>query len=239
MNKSNAFKQATLALAVMVGSLGTAQAQSASGWSLEVGGAASRAATLPLDVALGPTVQVAGRTVLSTGQAVRVAVGRQFARTDDQGRAAWPWRLELEFWQHSADRESVSVGLLQLPRQDALKHSAVMLNVLVPLAQSEAKGAEGQPDWRAWVGLGFGQRQTQVPDASSSSCACLPARSDSGAIGQVKLQMERRLGESAFVQFHMTGLRINGFSTEAGRFPQTRYGDQSIGEYGLAVRWVF
>lgn len=229
----------SLGVVAAIGTAGAASAQENSSWSLEVGVAGTRAATVPLDVALGPSIQVAGRTAFAAGQAGRVALGRQFVSTDDQGRPNRPWRLELEWWQHRADRESVSVGVLQLQPRDEVEHTAVMVNALVSIARSESQGQEGQPDWRAWLGIGLGQRKTRLPDASSIACQCLPARSDAGPVGQVKLQVERRLGESSFLQMHVTGLRINGWATEASRFPQTRYGDQSIGEIGVALRWVF
>lgn len=210
-----------------------------SAWSMGIGVAGARATTLPVDVALGPVIQVSGRTELGSGLAGRMSFGRQFERLDDQDNPAMPWRLEVEAWQHRADRQAVSVGLLKVPRTDAVEHSALMLNALVPIAQSDARGAQGQPDWRVWVGVGVGMRQTRMPDASITSCQCLPARSDTGGIGQLKFQIERRLGEGAFIQAHVTGVRVSGSGTESGRFPQTRYGDQTIGELGFALRWLW
>jgi hypothetical protein len=241
MKTNRAIIQKSLIVATMVlAATGRAHGQEPrSAWTMELGVAGARAATLPVDVALSSAIQVSGRTELASGMAGRVAFGRQFERLDDQGKPAMPWRVEVEAWQHRADRQSISVGLLKVPRSDSVEHSALLLNALIAIAQSDARGAQGQPDWRAWVGVGAGVRQTRVPDASSSACQCLPARSDTGGIGQLKFQIERRLGEGAFIQAHVSGLRVSGTSTESGRFPLTRYGDQSIGEFGLALRWVW
>lgn len=235
----NRIQRASGAAMLSLLSVGADAAPAEPGWTFELGAAYSRAAGSAVDVELGPRVALSGQTQTGNGLAGRLAVGRQFEPRNRSGETGTPWRLELELWQHEADRSSVQVGQLKLAPGDRISTAGAFLNALVPVVRSDAESTRGQPNWRLWVGGGIGWAQTKQPGLSSAACNCLPSRADGGAATQLKLQLDRRLGDESFVVTHLNAVRTGGAATAAGSYPVTRYAGRALVEAGVSLRWTF
>lgn len=225
----------------LLGALTPAGATQAAGsaWSFEVGAGMGRAGTVPLEIRLGGPVALAGVTEMEAGQSLRATLGRQFEREQSSDDKPWPWRLELEGWQHRGDRRSIRIGQRLFNPGDTVDRTALMVNALLGVYSSEARNALGHPDWRLWLGVGAGWGTTKQADASTASCPCLPARSDNGTVTQIKVQLERRLSENAFFQLRAASVRVPGAESDASRSPITHYGAQALGEVGVSLRWAW
>lgn len=182
------------------------------------------------DVAMGGPVLLHGRTELSAGPAWSLALGREYRREreDQQYRHT---RYELEYWQGSVRRDSVSVSSIRLSPHDTLDARALMVNALLRV------GATDNTRW--WAGAGLGYGQVNHPDLGGSvpGCKCLGPEKATGLAWRIKFLVERPVSADTALFLQLGHLGLPGGAT-AG-LPSTRYGKLGTHEVALGLRMRF
>ena len=151
-----------------------------------------------------------------------------------------PWRAEVEIWNGSAKRESITVGALNVKPGDTVRATAVFFNGAVRLVESDELKANLLPTWRAWLGAGLGYARISNPSASIlSGCNCLAAVSDSGLAAQIKLMIERQVSDNTQLVFQLGHIWLPKVTTANDLFPQTQWQGRNVNQAMLGLRHSF
>lgn len=226
---------------------------------LQLAGGAAMSSSAGVNVGLGAGVKLPGQASYDSGSLWGVTLGYQFLREqEDKPQQAQdpktqgekkeepkPMRVELELWNVAVTRHTIQLAAETVHPNDKIKPRAVMLNVAIPIAESEEKyqpedpKRKPEPLWRTWLGAGLGYAKLTYPSASAiSGCNCLREASGSGLAYQVKLQAERQIGENTYLFAQLGRLWLPSVSTGFG-IQNTEYGRWRINNLAIGVRFAF
>lgn len=223
---------------------------------LQLAGGAALSSSASVNVGLGNAVLLPGNASYDRGTLWGITLGRQFLRQEDEKKQPppaeadkpkepQPMRVELEFWSASTTRNTIRVAAETVHPMDKVTPTAVMLNLAVPVSESEElytpedPKRKPEPLWRTWLGLGIGYANLSYPSASAlSGCNCLRAASGNGLAYQLKLQAERQVAENTYLFGQIGRVWLPGITTTQG-VQQTEYGRWGVNNLMVGVRWAF
>lgn len=223
---------------------------------LQLAGGVAMSSSVSVNVGLGNAVSLPGNASYDRGNLWGLTVGRQFLRKEDEKKEAQasqadqpkepqPLRVELEYWSASTTRNTIRVAADTVHPMDKVKPTAVMLNMAMPIAESEelykAEDPKRKPEplWRTWLGAGLGYAQLSYPSASAlSGCNCLREANGNGLAFQIKLQAERQVGENTYLFGQIGRVWLPAVTTTQGA-QQTEYERWGVNQLMVGLRWAF
>lgn len=161
---------------------------------------------------------------------------RRSAKDDD----CLPWRSEVEIWNGSAKRESITVGALNVKPGDTVHATAFFFNGAFRLLESDELKANLLPTWRTWLAAGVGYARINTPSATLiSGCNCLAAVNDSGLAMQLKLMVERQVSDSTLLVLQAGHIWLPKVQTPDAQLPQTQWQGRGVNQLMVGLRHLF
>lgn len=174
----------------------------------------------PATVDFGGGVHAAGRLSLDRGGHQGLLAGRQTRNA----------RFELEYQRGRMTLTGIALGPVDESAAGRVDYQALTFNAY----RTHAFDAS----WTGFAGAGIGWGKVRLPDARfGNACHCFPEASGGGLVYQLRLGLERAVGDGHRLFAQYTWLSLP--SADAGDAPGVAYPRHGVGSVSLGYRKTF